>query len=82
MPLTMADPIWVGLLAGHEFVVEKKNLIVPVGLLPPARVAVSDAEAPTAMEGEESNVVKVGVVGLTTSGSHRLVTGLLLASPL
>jgi hypothetical protein len=64
-------------------VLEKKKVIVPVGLLPPARVAVSEAEAPTVMGVEESKVVSVGVVfGLTTSCSQALVKGLLLASPL
>jgi hypothetical protein len=68
---------------GQAFVVEKKKVIVPVGLLPPAKVALSETEPPTDMGVDESKVVRVGVtIGLTTSGSQALVTALLLASPL
>jgi hypothetical protein len=63
-------------------VVEKKKVIVPVGLKPPAKVAVSDTELPAVTGVEESKVVRVGVAGLTTRGSQALVTGLLLESPL
>jgi hypothetical protein len=68
---------------GQVFVVEKKKVIVPVGLLPPARVAVSVTEPPAVMGVEDSKVVRVGeALGLTVSGSHALVIGLLLISPL
>ena len=60
----------------------------PVGLLPPARVAVSVTWPPTATDGE-AVVVSVGVTGpgpaVTTTDSlgslHAVDTGLLLASP-
>jgi hypothetical protein len=67
---------------GHVFVGETKKVIVPVGLLPPAKVAVSDAELPTDIEVKDSDVVSVGVTGLTVRGSHALVAPLLLLSPL
>jgi hypothetical protein len=67
---------------GQVLLVPTRKTIVPVGLLPPAKVAVSEAEPPTVIGVEESLVVKVGVMAFTTSGSQALVTALLLASPL
>jgi hypothetical protein len=64
-------------------VVEKKKVMVPVGLVPPARVAVSETELPAFIGVEESKVERVGeALELTVSCSQALVTGLLLASPL
>ena len=64
-------------------------MIVPVGLLPPARVAVSVTCPPTATDGE-AVVVIVGVTGpgaaVTTTDSagslHAVDTGLWVTSPL
>ena len=63
-------------------------MIVPVGLVPPARVAVSVTCPPTATDGE-AVVVIVGVMrppGVTTTDSagstQRLPAATLLASPL
>jgi hypothetical protein len=61
---------------------ETKKVIVPVGLLPPAKVAVSEAEPPAVMVLEESKVVRVGAAWLTTRGSQALVSPLLFESPL
>jgi len=54
---------------------------VPPALNPPVRVAESEAELPTVM-GEDIVVTSVGVVAVTVNGSHGLVAGLLLVSPL
>jgi hypothetical protein len=60
LPVTVtAVPTWVAPPLGHVFVVEKKKVIVPVGLLPPAKVAVSEAEPPTVIVLRESEVVRV-----------------------
>jgi hypothetical protein len=64
--------------------VEKKNVIVPVGLLPPAKVAVSEAEPPTVIGVEESKVVSVGDAKETVTRSFVAPlsdTALLLLSP-
>src|SRR6185295_12848598 len=63
--------------------------MVPVGLLPPARLATSSTCPPTVTVGE-AVVTRVGVTGpgpaVTTTDSlaslHAVVTALLLASPL
>jgi len=61
---------------------KRLNVMVPVGLLPPARVAVSVTCPPSATDGE-AVVVSVGVTGpgaVTTTDSlaslHAVVTGL------
>ena len=84
MPDTVtAAPICVAPPLGQELVVETKNVIVPVGLFPPERVAPSEVEPPRFIEFESSDVVSVGAAFVVTvSGSQALVTGLLLASPL
>ena len=63
----------------------KLKVIVPVGLKPPPRVAVSSIEAPTATAGD-AWLVSVVVAALTTTLSlaelHELIAELLAPSPL
>src|SRR5690348_7413406 len=63
MPLTL----------GHASVVETKNFIVPVGLVPAPSLAVSDTEDPCAMVVCESKVSNVGVLA-ACSAAEMMVT--------
>ena len=58
--------------------------MVPVGLAPPLRVALSWIRAPTAAVVGEAVVRMPGVVGWMTTASapHALATGALFTSPL
>lgn len=64
------------------FVVDSKNVMVPVRLEPPERVAVSDAEPPATIVFAERVVRRAGAVEPTTKGSQALVAPLFVPSPL
>jgi hypothetical protein len=54
---------------GHVFVVDTKNVMVPVGLAAPAKVAVSWTEPPAVIVVLDRAVVRVGLAKPVPSGT-------------
>jgi hypothetical protein len=66
----------------HPLLEYALNVIVPLGLKPPDRVAVSVADPASTMEpDDETSVAIVGETGETVKGSQPLLAALLLESP-
>jgi len=85
LPVTVAVEVAAG-VPEHValFGPYRLNVIVPVGLAPPANVALSEIEPPAATGGEGCEVI-VGVAWVTATDSfaslHEVLAAVLLASP-